>query len=130
MLIGDINLAAAEALAKSVGSAQVLHLDVTSPESIAAAVSRTSRLDILVNNAGIGHVGSTTGCRQAIRVPREAPCSPTATLLSRPWKSPTPPGVLIVADAPVAQAGQGGSARGDDPGRAEHACGVDATPGR
>ncbi len=58
VLIGDINLAAAEALAKSVGSAQVLHLDVTSPESIAAAVSRTSRLDILVNNAGIGHVGS------------------------------------------------------------------------
>jgi 2-keto-3-deoxy-L-fuconate dehydrogenase len=58
VLIGDINLAAAEALARSVGSAQVLHLDVTSPESIAAAVSHTSRLDILVNNAGIGHVGS------------------------------------------------------------------------
>jgi 2-keto-3-deoxy-L-fuconate dehydrogenase len=58
VLIGDINLAAAEALAKSLGSAQALHLDVTSPESIAAAVSRTSRLDILVNNAGIGHVGS------------------------------------------------------------------------
>jgi 2-keto-3-deoxy-L-fuconate dehydrogenase len=58
VLIGDINLAAAEALAKSLGSAQALHLDVTSPESIAAAVSRTGRLDILVNNAGIGHVGS------------------------------------------------------------------------
>src|SRR3974390_1104790 len=58
VLIGDINLAAAEALAKSVGSAQVLPLDVTSPESIAAAVSHISRLDILVNNAGIGHVGS------------------------------------------------------------------------
>ena len=58
VLIGDINLAAAEALARSVGSAQVIHLDVTSPESIAAAVSHTARLDILVNNAGIGHVGS------------------------------------------------------------------------
>jgi NAD(P)-dependent dehydrogenase (short-subunit alcohol dehydrogenase family) len=58
VLIGDINLAAAEALAKSVGSAQALHLDVTSAESIATAVSQTSRLDILVNNAGIGHVGS------------------------------------------------------------------------
>jgi NAD(P)-dependent dehydrogenase (short-subunit alcohol dehydrogenase family) len=58
VLIGDINLAAAEALAQEVGSAQVLHLDVTSPDSIAAAVSRASRLDILVNNAGIGHVGS------------------------------------------------------------------------
>ncbi len=56
--IADINLAAAEALAESIGSAQALHLDVTSPTSIAAAVSRLSRLDILVNNAGIGHVGS------------------------------------------------------------------------
>jgi NAD(P)-dependent dehydrogenase (short-subunit alcohol dehydrogenase family) len=58
VVIADINLAAAEALTKSVGSAQVLHLDVTSPESIAAAVAHINRLDILVNNAGIGHVGS------------------------------------------------------------------------
>jgi 2-keto-3-deoxy-L-fuconate dehydrogenase len=56
--IADINVAAAEALAQSVGSAQVLHLDVASPRSIATAVSRIPRLDILVNNAGIGHVGS------------------------------------------------------------------------
>jgi len=56
--IADINLANAEALARSVGSAKVLHLDVTSKESIAAAVARIGRLDILVNNAGIGHVGS------------------------------------------------------------------------
>jgi 2-keto-3-deoxy-L-fuconate dehydrogenase len=56
--IADINLVAAEALAKSVGSSQALHLDVTSAESIATGVSRLSRLDILVNNAGIGHVGS------------------------------------------------------------------------
>jgi 2-keto-3-deoxy-L-fuconate dehydrogenase len=56
--IADINLDAAEDLAKSVGSSQALNLDVTNPESIAAAVSRLSRLDILVNNAGIGHVGS------------------------------------------------------------------------
>jgi len=58
VLIADINLEAAEALAKSVGSSRVVHLDVTSPKSIAAAVAHTSRLDILVNNAGIGHVGS------------------------------------------------------------------------
>jgi len=58
VLIADINLAAAQALAVSVGSSQALHLDVTSPESIAAAVASISRLDILVNNAGIGHVGS------------------------------------------------------------------------
>jgi NAD(P)-dependent dehydrogenase (short-subunit alcohol dehydrogenase family) len=56
--IADINLYAAEELAKSVGASQALHLDVTSPQSIAAAVSHIGRLDILVNNAGIGHVGS------------------------------------------------------------------------
>src|SRR3954471_8578987 len=56
--IADINLAAAESLAQSIGSSQALHLDVTSPQSISAAISHLTRLDILVNNAGIGHVGS------------------------------------------------------------------------
>jgi 2-keto-3-deoxy-L-fuconate dehydrogenase len=56
--IADINRAAAEALAQSLGSAKALQLDVTSTDSIAAALSQVSRLDILVNNAGIGHVGS------------------------------------------------------------------------
>src|SRR5579859_6503225 len=56
--IADINVTAAEALANSIGSANALHLDVTSPESIAAASAKLDRLDILVNNAGIGHVGS------------------------------------------------------------------------
>src|ERR1017187_10161674 len=56
--IADINLPAAEALAGSIGSAQAIPMDVTSPSSIAAAVARLNRLDILVNNAGIGHVGS------------------------------------------------------------------------
>jgi len=56
--IADINVPAAEALANTVGSSSALHLDVTSPESIAAAVARIGRLDLLVNNAGIGHVGS------------------------------------------------------------------------
>lgn len=56
--IADINLPAAETLSKSLGSSQALHLDVTSPKSITAAVARLNRLDILVNNAGIGHVGS------------------------------------------------------------------------
>jgi hypothetical protein len=37
--------------------------------------------------------------------------------------------VLIVADGPVVQPGQGGGARGDDAGRAEHARGVDSAPG-
>jgi NAD(P)-dependent dehydrogenase (short-subunit alcohol dehydrogenase family) len=57
--IADLNLPTAEALADSLGdSTRALHLDVTSPASITAAVSRLTRLDILVNNAGIGHVGS------------------------------------------------------------------------
>ena len=38
VLIADINMAAAESLAKAVGSAQFIHLDVTSPESIAASL--------------------------------------------------------------------------------------------
>ncbi|HUA96930.1 MAG TPA: glucose 1-dehydrogenase [Terracidiphilus sp.] len=56
--IADINITAAEALAAEVKSAEALHLDVTSRESIAATAARIERLDILVNNAGIGHVGS------------------------------------------------------------------------
>lgn len=56
--IADINQSAAEKLAASVDSSQALHLDVTSSESIAAAVKLVKRLDVLVNNAGIGHVGS------------------------------------------------------------------------
>jgi len=56
--VADINLAAAEALAAGLGSAQALQLDVTSAGSISAAVAQVKRLDILVNNAGIGHVGS------------------------------------------------------------------------
>jgi NAD(P)-dependent dehydrogenase (short-subunit alcohol dehydrogenase family) len=56
--IADINVAAAEALAASLPSAQHIALDVTNPESIAAAAGRIEKLDLLVNNAGIGHVGS------------------------------------------------------------------------
>jgi 2-keto-3-deoxy-L-fuconate dehydrogenase len=56
--IADINSYAAEELARSIGSSQALHLDVTSPESIASAVAQIGALDLLVNNAGIGHVGS------------------------------------------------------------------------
>jgi 2-keto-3-deoxy-L-fuconate dehydrogenase len=56
--IADINVPAGEALAASLPSTEFLHLDVTGPTSIAAAVAKIARLDILVNNAGIGHVGS------------------------------------------------------------------------
>jgi 2-keto-3-deoxy-L-fuconate dehydrogenase len=56
--IADINLPAAEALARVIGKAKAIALDVTSPESITAAIAQIDFLDILVNNAGIGHVGS------------------------------------------------------------------------
>lgn len=56
--IADINMPAAELLAQSLGSAKAVQLDVTSPDSISAAVTQLERLDLLVNNAGIGHVGS------------------------------------------------------------------------
>jgi len=56
--IADVNFPAAEALAASVGKTKALHLDVTSPDSIAVALAQIESLDILVNNAGIGHVGS------------------------------------------------------------------------
>ncbi len=56
--IADINLPAAEALAKKLLNAKAIHLDVTNPDSISAAVTEIGLLDLLVNNAGIGHVGS------------------------------------------------------------------------
>jgi 2-keto-3-deoxy-L-fuconate dehydrogenase len=50
--IADINLAAAEALASSLGNARALRMDVTSAESIDQAAQQLPQLDILVNNAG------------------------------------------------------------------------------
>src|SRR5215831_21146836 len=37
--------------------------------------------------------------------------------------------VLTIADGPVAQTGQSGSARSEDASRANHACGAESTPG-
>jgi D-sorbitol dehydrogenase (acceptor) len=56
--IGDINLAAAEKTAAQIGpSAYAVHLDVTDPTSIEAAIKavekRTGGLDILINNAAL-----------------------------------------------------------------------------
>jgi len=55
--IADLNFTGAEALAAELGNAHPLQMDVTQPESIAAALEHIPHLDILVNNAGIGHVG-------------------------------------------------------------------------
>lgn len=62
VLVGSRNLPNGEAAAKSIGAtAHALQLDVTQPESIAAAAARIERefgrLDVLVNNAAIAHAG-------------------------------------------------------------------------
>ena len=57
VILGDINLAAAEASAASIGAgARALRLDVTSQESLDAAfaeIAATGGLDILINNAAL-----------------------------------------------------------------------------
>ncbi|WP_457097154.1 3-hydroxybutyrate dehydrogenase [Lysobacter sp. P5_B9] len=61
LVITDVNRDAAEAVAQSLreagGSAEARALDVTSDDSIAAALAALSRpVDVLVNNAGLQHV--------------------------------------------------------------------------
>jgi NAD(P)-dependent dehydrogenase (short-subunit alcohol dehydrogenase family) len=57
VFIGDINEAEGEKMARELGSAVFLKLDVTSEDSwesaLAAILASAGRLDILVNNAGI-----------------------------------------------------------------------------
>ncbi|CAN5427132.1 SDR family NAD(P)-dependent oxidoreductase [soil metagenome] len=49
--IGDLDVEGAERVAGEIGGA-ALHLDVTDPESAAAAVDTVADVDLLVNNAG------------------------------------------------------------------------------
>ena len=61
LVITDVNLDAAAAVAEQLreagGSAEALLLDVTSDDSVAAALAAVSRpVDVLVNNAGLQHV--------------------------------------------------------------------------
>src|SRR5690606_24242383 len=61
LVVTDIALEPAEAVAAAIrrngGSAEALALDVTSDDSIAAALAALSRpVDVLVNNAGLQHV--------------------------------------------------------------------------
>jgi 2-keto-3-deoxy-L-fuconate dehydrogenase len=57
VLVADLNLSAATALATELGNAEPLALDVTDGPAVEAAFSRINALDILVNNAGVGSVG-------------------------------------------------------------------------
>ena len=61
VIVSDLNLEAAEAVAAQIraegGSAEAVALDVTSQDSIDAALAAISRpIDVLVNNAGLQHV--------------------------------------------------------------------------
>ena len=61
LVITDVNRDAAESVAARLrangGSAEALALDVTSDDSVAAALQQVSRpIDVLVNNAGLQHV--------------------------------------------------------------------------
>ena len=61
LVITDVNRDAAESVAAQIrangGSAEALALDVTSDDSVAAALQQVSRpVDVLVNNAGLQHV--------------------------------------------------------------------------
>lgn len=57
VVIADLNLAAAEALAAELGNAVAVAIDVTDVVSITKVIDATPQLDILINCAGIGLVG-------------------------------------------------------------------------
>ncbi len=61
LVVTDVTMAPAQAVAEAIraagGSAEALVLDVTSDDSVAAAVAQVSRpVEVLVNNAGLQHV--------------------------------------------------------------------------
>nr|WP_213806789.1 SDR family oxidoreductase [Granulicella sp. dw_53] len=60
VLIGDLNLTAAQTLATELPGAKAIQMDVTNATSVGAAIAQIPQLDILVNNAGIAGVGNIT----------------------------------------------------------------------
>jgi 2-keto-3-deoxy-L-fuconate dehydrogenase len=58
VIVADLDLKAAERVARGLANGIPLHIDVGSEESVAQAATTVSELDVLVNNAGIGLVGS------------------------------------------------------------------------
>jgi 2-keto-3-deoxy-L-fuconate dehydrogenase len=57
VVIADVNLEAAQALAKELRGARAVKMDVTQANSVEAVAAEIETLHILVNNAGIGLVG-------------------------------------------------------------------------
>lgn len=62
LVLGDVNDEAGEGVAKTLGDARYVHLDVTSEDDWARAVETAlgemGRVDVLVNNAGVLHLAS------------------------------------------------------------------------
>jgi 2-keto-3-deoxy-L-fuconate dehydrogenase len=58
VIVADVGVEQAQALAMSLPGAKAVHMDVTNRESINVAAAHLDRLNILVNNAGIAHVGT------------------------------------------------------------------------
>lgn len=57
VIVADINLEKARALAETLPNARAVSMDVSKSGSIEAVAAQLERLDILVNNAGIANVG-------------------------------------------------------------------------
>jgi len=57
VIIVDVDGARADALARTLPSAQALQLDITDDVAVNLAFADIAKLDVLVNNAGIGLVG-------------------------------------------------------------------------
>jgi len=60
LLILDLDLARAQALAAELGSAKAIQCDITNEEQVRETFGKIEKLDVLINNAGIGHVGGIT----------------------------------------------------------------------
>lgn len=57
VIVADLNVPAAQAIANELNGARAIEMDVTDSLSVSSAAATIVRLDILVNNAGIGLVG-------------------------------------------------------------------------
>lgn len=60
VVIADFNLEAAQKVAGELGGLAV-QVDVSKPESVAAAFAGLDRVDVLVNSAGVAHIGNLLG---------------------------------------------------------------------